>query len=90
MVYTMNEAQLLGLWTATRLLGEIRRVEDPTAQAELLTKSQILLTAFIAGLDPRATCRRTPALPPEVPPDQPGYPIDQNGREPNREYHQPP
>jgi hypothetical protein len=53
MVYTMNEAQLLGLWTATRLLGEIRRVEDPMAQAELLTKAQILLTAFIAGLDPR-------------------------------------
>ena len=38
MVYTMNEAQLLGLWTATRLLGEIRRVEDPMAQAEFLTK----------------------------------------------------
>ena len=52
MVYTTDEAQLLGLRTATRLLGEIRRVEDPMDQDELLTKAQILLTAFVLGLEP--------------------------------------
>ena len=46
--------------------------------------------SLLPALDRRATCRRTPALAPEGSPDQPGHPIDQNGREPNREYHQPP
>ena len=63
MVYTTDEAQLLGLRTATRLLGEIRRVEDPMDQDELLTKAQILLTAFIAGLEPRMCDQTSSASP---------------------------
>ena len=33
--------------------GKFAALKTPMAQAELLTKAQILLTAFIAGLDPR-------------------------------------
>ena len=53
MDFRTDDAQLLGLWTATRLLGEIRGLDGGMDQAELLTKAQILLTAFIAGLEPR-------------------------------------
>jgi hypothetical protein len=51
--FRTDDAQVLGLWTAARLLGVIREVEDHRAQGELLTKAQILLTAFIVGLEPR-------------------------------------
>jgi hypothetical protein len=50
--FRTDEAQLLGLWAATRLLGEIRDLEDPMDRAELFTKAQILLTAFVLGLEP--------------------------------------
>jgi hypothetical protein len=50
--FRTDDAQLLGLWMATRLLGEIRGLEDRVGQAELLTKTQILLTAFLLGLEP--------------------------------------
>jgi hypothetical protein len=50
--FRTDEAQLLGLWMVTRLLGEIRGVEQRVDQAELLTKAQILLTAFVLGLEP--------------------------------------
>ena len=52
MEFRTDEAQLLGLWMVTRLLGEIRGVEQRVDQAELLTKAQILLTAFVLGLEP--------------------------------------
>jgi hypothetical protein len=50
--FRTDQAQLLGLWAATRLLGEIRDLEGPMDRAELLTKAQILLTAFLLGLEP--------------------------------------
>ena len=52
MEFRTDESQLLGLWMATRLLGEIRHTEHRGEQAELLTKAQILLTAFVLGLEP--------------------------------------
>jgi hypothetical protein len=45
--------------------------------------------SLLRALDRRATCRRTHALAPEGSPDQPGHPIEQNGREPNGRHHQP-
>ena len=36
----------------TLILGEIRDLEDPMARAELFTKAQVLLTAFVLGLEP--------------------------------------
>jgi hypothetical protein len=50
--FRTDEAQLLGLWMVTRLLGEIRGIEQRVHQAELLTKAQILLTAFVLGFRP--------------------------------------
>ena len=52
MEFRTDDVQLLGLWTAARLLGVIRDVEHRGDQAELLTKAQILLTAFMVGLEP--------------------------------------
>jgi len=50
MLYTMDEGQLLRVWTAMRFLGEIREAKDPTAQSEIITDTQILLTAFVLDL----------------------------------------
>ena len=50
--FRTDEAQLLGLWTAARLLGVIREIEDREDRTELLTEAQILLTAFMVGLEP--------------------------------------
>jgi hypothetical protein len=50
--FRTDDAQLLGLWTAIRLLGESRGLEDRRLGAEFLTKAQILLTAFVIGLEP--------------------------------------
>jgi hypothetical protein len=50
--FRTDEAQLLGLWTATRLLGEIRGLDDRADHADLLAKAHILLTAFMVGLEP--------------------------------------
>ena len=52
MEFRTDDAQLLGLWKATWLLGEIRGLGDRSDQAELLTKVQILLAAFMVGLEP--------------------------------------
>jgi hypothetical protein len=61
--FRTDEAQLLGLWMATRLLGEIRGVGDRGDQAELLTKAQMLLTAFVIGLEPLGSDRSNSASP---------------------------
>ena len=53
MFYMTDNAQLLGLWTAIRFLGEVREIEDPIAHNEILMHAQILLTAFVVGLEPR-------------------------------------
>ena len=53
MVYTTDDAQLLGLWTAIRFLGELREIEDPIAHDEILMRTQLLLTSFAVGLEPR-------------------------------------
>ena len=53
MVYTTDDAQLLGLWSAIRFFGEVREIEDPTAHDEILMRTQLLLTAFVVGLVPR-------------------------------------
>jgi hypothetical protein len=54
MVYTTEDGSLLGLWTAIRLIGMIREIQDPVVRAEILTKAQILLTAFCVELKSQA------------------------------------
>ena len=63
MEFRTDEAKFLGLWAATRLLGEIRDLEDPMDSAELLTKAQIRLTAFVLGLEPLNSDRTISASP---------------------------
>ena len=63
MEFRTDESQLLGLWMVTRLLGEIRDTEHRGDQAELLTKAQILLTAFVLGLEPLGADQASSALP---------------------------
>ena len=63
MEFRTDESQLLGLWMATRLLGEIRHTEHRGDQAELLTKAQILLTAFVLGLEPLGADQGSSASP---------------------------
>jgi len=53
MVYTTDDGQLLGLWTAIRLIGEVREIQDPMVQAKILTQAQILLTVFAVVLKPQ-------------------------------------
>jgi hypothetical protein len=55
MVYTTDDGTLLGLWTAIRLIGIIREIQDPMVRAEILTKAQILLTAFCVELKPQSS-----------------------------------
>jgi len=52
MVYTMEEGQLLRLWSVIRCFEVIREIQDPTPRSEILTKEQILLTAFVLDLKP--------------------------------------
>jgi hypothetical protein len=52
MLYTLDQGQLLRIRTVIRYLGIIREIPDPTAQAEVLTDAQILLTAFVLDLEP--------------------------------------
>jgi hypothetical protein len=61
--FRTDESQLLELWMATRLLGEIRQTEHRGDQAELLTKVQILLTAFVRGLEPLGADQASSAFP---------------------------
>ena len=53
MVYTTDDAQLLGLWTAIRFIGEVRKIKDRNSHDELLLRAHLLLTAFAVGLEPR-------------------------------------
>jgi hypothetical protein len=50
-------------WTATRLLGEIRSLEDRLDQADLLAKAHTLLTAFMVGLEPLGPDQASSASP---------------------------
>jgi hypothetical protein len=52
MLYGVDEGQLLRVWTVIRCFAEMRRIEDPIIQSEILTHAQILLTAFVFDLEP--------------------------------------
>jgi hypothetical protein len=63
MVYTTDDAKLLGLWAAIRFPGEVRKIKDPISHEELLMRTQLLLTAFAVGLEPRICDQTSPASP---------------------------
>ena len=59
MLHAVGVDQLSGLCTVIRLLGAIREIPDATDRSEVLTKAQILLTAFVFALKPCPAMRRT-------------------------------
>lgn len=52
MLYTMDEGQLLRVWSVIRCFSEIREIADPLVQSEVLIGTQLLLTAFVLELQP--------------------------------------
>jgi hypothetical protein len=52
MLYTMDERQLLRLWSVMHCFAQIREINDPVTQSEILTNAQMLLTAFVLDLKP--------------------------------------
>jgi hypothetical protein len=52
MVYTIDERQVLRIWSVICCFAEIRQIQDPVAQSEILTKAQMFLTAFVLDLKP--------------------------------------
>jgi hypothetical protein len=52
MVYRMEDDQLLRLWSVVHCFGVIREIKNPVIKSEILTKAQILLTAFVLELQP--------------------------------------
>jgi len=60
MLYTVDEGQLLRLWTVISYFENMRQIDDPVVQFEILTNAQILLTAFILELQPLKDQTRLP------------------------------
>jgi len=52
MIYTMDERQLLRMWSVISCFAHIRETRNTIDQDEILTKAQILLTAFVLDLKP--------------------------------------
>jgi hypothetical protein len=52
MLCAVNECELFGLWTALRLIAEVRQNPDAIVQSDFLARAQALLTAFVLSLDP--------------------------------------
>jgi hypothetical protein len=72
MVYTLDDNQLLGLWTVISQLGVIREMRDPTDRSILLTKAQALLTALVLELSPLLRDRDSSTASGHRPKKQPG------------------
>jgi hypothetical protein len=52
MSYTMDQCQLLRLWSVMHCFTQMREINDPVTQSEILTNAQVLLTAFVIDLKP--------------------------------------
>jgi hypothetical protein len=52
MIYTMDERQLLRMWSVIHCFAAIRDTRDPIVRDKILTNAQILLTAFVLDLTP--------------------------------------
>jgi hypothetical protein len=63
MLYTMNQCQLLRLWSVMHCFTQIREINDPVTQSEILTNAQVLLTAFVIDLKPLVGDQPSSALP---------------------------
>ena len=52
MIYTIDEGQLLRVWSVISSFARIRKIEDSLVQSEILTNAHMLLTAFVLNLVP--------------------------------------
>ena len=57
MIYTLDDGQLLSIWTVISQLGLIREMPDPIDRSILLTRAQALLTVLVLELSPLAQDR---------------------------------
>src|SRR5215469_16991833 len=52
MVYTLDDGQLLSIWSVINQLGLIRELPDPTDRSISLTRAQALLTMLALEVSP--------------------------------------
>jgi len=52
MVYSIDEDQLLRLWSVICCFENMRETQDPILQSVIITNAQIFLTAFVLDLKP--------------------------------------
>ena len=52
MVYSVDENQILKLWSVICCFEAMRVIQDPTVQSEIITNAQTFLTAFVLDLRP--------------------------------------
>jgi len=57
LLYTLDQAQLLGLYSVIRLFGEIREAEDPGVRSEIVAEAETRLAAFLSELKPLSAGR---------------------------------
>jgi hypothetical protein len=50
MVYSVDENQILKLWSVICCFEAMRVVQDPTVQSKIITNAQTFLTAFVLDL----------------------------------------
>jgi hypothetical protein len=52
MFYSVDENQLLKLWSVICCFEAMRVIQDPTVQSEIITNAQTFLAAFVLDLRP--------------------------------------
>ena len=52
LLYTLDHAHLLSLYSVIRLFGEIREAEDPSVRTEIVAEAERRMVAFISELTP--------------------------------------
>jgi hypothetical protein len=60
LLYTLDHAQLLGLYSIIRLFGEIREAEDLSVRSAIVADAQTRLAAFISEVKPLSADQMRP------------------------------
>jgi len=55
LLYTLDHAHLLGLYSVIRLFAEIREAEDPSVRSEIAAEAETRLAALLFELKPLST-----------------------------------
>jgi len=57
LLYTLEQAHLLSLYSVIRLFAEIREAEDPSVRSEIVAEAETRLAAFLSELKPLSVDR---------------------------------